>query len=111
MNSANEKATDFESKFNALSEEKKTWAESEKGYKAKISEYENNSAKRDIAKKYGLDESLVPRIQGTNKEEWEKDAEYLSSIVNNRKDQPEKGDNSNGNKDVYKNLLKGALKK
>lgn len=104
------KAT-YEEKLSSFEAEKTAWAEKENGYKAKISEYETNSAKKAIAKSYGLDESLFDRLQGSNEDEWKADAEKLSSLFHAQRSQPSKGNNQGSVDDVYKNLLNGALKK
>lgn len=103
-----EKIAELTTSFNS---EKSAWEEEKNGYIAKISDYETISAKKDIAKKYGLDESLVERLKGSNKDEWEKDAEELSSIFNRRKNQPGKEGNQGSSDNPYKSMVKKLTNK
>lgn len=64
------------------------YAKEKSELEAKISRYETDSAKREIAEEYGLPKGFHSRLQGENAEQWRSDAETLQKLVGNDRTPP-----------------------
>lgn len=82
-----------------------------KELRGKVTKYETDSGKRDIAEEYGLPAGFYTRLQGANQDEWRTDAAALAQIVAaNRQLAPPlaTGDNSpadNATTAAYKKMI------
>lgn len=71
----------YENELKALREENKRVSELE----SKVQKYETDSVKTRIAHEYGIPVELATRLNGSNEEEFRKDAELLADLVKKEK--------------------------
>ena len=80
---------------------------------AKIAKYESDSVKTRIAVEAGLDPSFAGRLQGSNEEDWKKDAQILAKSFAAARvaplANPESGDGKPAARDKFAEWLKESL--